>query len=275
MEVLQERLGLSQRRACLIVGQPRATQRHRPGEADPDRELRARLRSFAQRHPRWGYRRAHAVLVREGHLVNRKKIQRLWREEGLRVPQKRRKRQRLGESTTPADRLAAQRPDHVWALDYQFDVTATGRVIKVLHVVDEFTRESLCDLVDHSIDADATVDGLDKVVGHRGRHPDFIRCDNGPELTANALKDWCRFGGAGTSYIDPGSPWQNPWVESYGSRMRDELLAIEQFDTLLEAQVLVADWRAEYNDYRPHSALGMLTPTEFARRWRTNPLKLS
>ena len=95
-------------------------------------------------------------------------------------------------------------------------------------------------------------------------HPDFVRCDNGPELTANALRDWCRFGGAGASYIEPGSPWQNPWVESYGSRMRDELLAIEQFDTLFEAQVLVADWRTEYNTYRPHSALGMLTPAEFA-----------
>ena len=267
----QARFSMSQRRACRLVGQHRSTERHEPPAGDPDLDLRARLRSFARGHPRWGYRRAHAVLVREGHVLNRKKVQRLWREEGLRVPPKRRKRQRLGESTTPADRLGATHPDHVWALDYQFDVTATGRVLKILHVIDEFTRESLADVVDHSIDADATVAALDKVVGSRGRHPRFIRCDNGPELTANALKDWCRFGGAGTSYIDPGSPWQNPWVESYGSRMRDELLAIEQFDTLLEAQVLVTDWRSEYNDDRPHSALGMLSPTEFARRWRTNP----
>jgi transposase InsO family protein len=274
--MLQERFGLSQRRACQIVGQHRSTQRHEPAEADPDRDLRARLRCFAKRHPRWGYRRAHAVLRREGHVVNRKKVQRLWREEGLRVPPKRRKRQRLGTSTTPCERLRAERPDHVWALDYQFDVTATGRVIKILHVVDEFTRESLADLVDHSIDADATVACLDKIVGARGPHPEFIRCDNGPELTANALRDWCRFGGAGAAYIEPGSPWQNPWVESYGSRMRDELLAIEQFDTLLEAQVLVADWRIEYNTHRPHSALGMLTPAEFADQWRrTNPSKLS
>jgi putative transposase len=268
--MLQERLGLSQRRACQIVGQHRSTQRHAPEPADPDQQLRARLRLFARAHPRWGYRRAHAVVVREGHSCNRKKIQRLWREEGLRVPPRRRKRQRLGTSTTPADRLMATHPDHVWALDYQFDVTASGRIIKILHVVDEFTRESLADVVDHSIDADATVAALDKVVGHRGRFPRFIRCDNGPELTAHALRDWCRFGGAGTAYIDPGSPWQNPWVESYGSRMRDELLAIEQFDTLLEAQVLVSDWREEYNGYRPHSALGMLTPVEFTRQWRTN-----
>ena len=186
-------------------------------------------------------------------------------KRGLRVPPRRHKRQRLGISTTAADRLVATHPDHVWALDYQFDVTTTGRTIKILHVTDEFTRESLSDLVDTSIDADATVAVLDKLVAARGTRPTFIRCDNGPELTANALRDWCRFTGAGTSYIDPGSPWQNPWVESYGSRMRDELLSIEQFDTLLEAQVLVADWREEYNSYRPHSALGMLTPVEFAR----------
>ena len=111
---------------------------------------------------------------------------------------------------------------------------------------------------------------IDSVVRRRGVHPSFIRCDNGPELTAIAIRDWCPFNGAGTSYIDPGAPWQNPWVESYGSRMRDELLAIEQFDSLLEAQVLVADWRTEYSDYGPHSALGMFTLVEFARRWRTN-----
>ncbi|HEV2809785.1 MAG TPA: integrase core domain-containing protein, partial [Acidimicrobiales bacterium] len=193
----------------------------------------------------------------------------------LRVPPKRRKRARVGTYTTPADRLAAAHPDHVWALDFQFDVTATGRVIKILHVVDEFTRESLSDRVGGSIDADATVATLDAIVAARGRHPRFIRCDNGPELTANALRDWCRFSGAGTAYIEPGSPWQNPWDESYGSRMRDELLAIEQFDTLLEAQVLIADWRSQYNEYRPHSALGMLTPAAFARQWRTNQPQLT
>jgi putative transposase len=266
--MLEARLDLSQRRACQIVGQHRSTQRHEPADTDPDRDLRAELRVFAREHPRWGYRRAHAVLVREGHVCNRKKIQRLWREEGLRVPVKRRKRQRLGISTMPADRLHAAGPDHVWALDYQFDVTSKGRTLKILHVVDEYTRESLADVVAYNIDADATVAVLDKIVGQRDTTPTFVRCDNGPELTANALRDWCRFSHSGASYIDPGSPWQNPWVESYGSRMRDELLAIEQFDSLLEAQVLVADWRDEYNHYRPHSALGMLTPAAFAARHR-------
>ena len=202
-------------------------------------------------------------------MCNRKRIQRLWREEGLRVPPKRHKRRRVGVSTTPADRLRAERPDHVWALDYQFDVTSTGRTLKILHVVDEYTRESLADVVGYSIDADATVRVLDTIVATRATAPTFIRCDNGPELTANALRDWCRFNHAGSSYIEPGSPWQNPWVESYGSRMRDELLAIEQFDSLLEARTLVADWRDEYNHDRPHSALGMLTPAEYASRWHT------
>jgi putative transposase len=272
--MLQARLGLSQRRACRIVGQHRSTQRHHPENPDPDKDLRRRLREFARHHSRWGYRRAHAVLRREGHRLNRKKVQRLWREEGLRVPPRRHKRPRLGISSTPADRLFATHPNHVWALDYQFDVTATGRTLKLLHVTDEFTRESLCDLVAYSIDADRTVAVLDELVAKRAV-PKFIRCDNGPELTANALRDWCRFTGAGTSYIEPGSPWQNPWVESYGSRVRDELLSIEQFDTLLEAQVLVADWRQEYNTYRPHSALGMLTPEVFAHRWRTDQLQLT
>jgi putative transposase len=147
--------------------------------------------------------------------------------------------------------------------------------LKVPAVTDEFTKEALAIEVDRSIDADHTVRILDSIVALRGHHPEFIRMDNGPELTAYALKDWCRFSGSGTSHIDPGSPWQNPWVESYGSRMRVELLAIEQFDSLLEAQVLVADWREEYNTYRPHSALGMLAPVELAEKWSAIQLQLT
>jgi putative transposase len=184
VHMLCDRLGLSQRRACLIVGQHRSTQRHQPPELDPDCDLRARLRGFARAHPRWGYRRAHAVLVREGFCLNRKKVQRLWREEGLRVPLKRRKRQRLGASSTPADRLRAEWPGHVGALDYQFDVTSTGHTIKILHVVDEYTRESLADVVAYSIDADATVAALDTIVAEHGVVPACIRCDIHPE--------WCR-----------------------------------------------------------------------------------
>jgi len=244
-------------------------------EPDRDRALREQLCAFSRAHPRWGYRRAHAQLVQQGWRVNRKAIQRLWREEGLRVPTRRRKRQRLGTSTYPADRLAAEHPNHVWALDYQFDQTTDARTLKLLNIVDEHTREALTIQVDRRIDADATVAVLDRLVAERGTAPRFIRCDNGPELTANALRDWCRFTGAGTSYIEPGSPWQNPYVESFGGRLRDELLAVEAFTTLLEAQVLVEDWRIEYNTVRPHSALGYLTPSDYAKAWTANQPTLS
>ncbi len=272
MDYLQRVLGLSERLACRIVGQHRSTQRHQPIEPDWDRALREQLRQLSRDHPRWGYRRAHAQLRSQGWTLNRKAVQRRWREEGLRVPSQRRKRQRLGSSTCPADRLAAEHPDHVWALDYQFDQTQDGRRLKLLNIVDEHTREALAITVDRRIDADATVKVLDRLVTERGSAPRFLRCDNGPELTANALRDWCRFTGAGTSYIEPGAPWQNPYVESFGGRLRDELLAVEAFTSLLEAQVLVEDWRIEYNTARPHSALGYLTPTDYAKtRTATHP----
>jgi putative transposase len=216
-----------------------------------------------------------AILRTEGFLVNHKRIQRLCRDEGLRVVHKPKKRLRVGVSALPARRLAAEHPNHVWALDYQFDQTRDGRVLKFLNITDEFTREALAIVVRRSIDADATVAVLEALVRERGGAPRFIRCDNGPELTANALRDWCRFSGAGASYIDPGSPWQNPFVESFNSKLRDELLSVELFDTLLEAQVLAEDYRIEYNTWRPHSLLGQLPPAEFARKWSANPTLVS
>jgi putative transposase len=266
--MLQDRLGVSERRACRYVGQHRSTQRHDPVVAGDDGGLRAALRQISRARPRWGYRRAHQLLLDEGWVLNRKRTQRLWREEGLRVPQRRRKRQRLGTSTVPAKRLRAEAPDHVWALDYQFDQTADGRILKLLHVVDEFTREALAIECHRRIDADKTVATLERLVAERGTAPAFIRCDNGPELTANALRDWCRFARAGSAYIEPGSPWQNPYVESFGSRVRDELLSAELFSCLAEARVLIEDWRRDYNAHRPHSALGMMTPTRFALGYR-------
>ena len=267
--MLQDRLGLSERRACRIAGQHRSSQRHEPVRAPEDAALRARLRAISRERPRFGYRRAHAQLVAEGYTVNRKRTQRLWREEGLRVPRRRRKRQRLGASTVPAARLRAERPDHVWALDFQFDQTSDGRILKLLHVVDEFTREALAIECERRIDADRTVAVLERLVAIRGRAPEHVRCDNGPELTANALRDWCRFSGAGSAYIEPGSPWQNPYVESFAARVRDELLAVELFSSLCEAQVMVADWREDYNHRRPHSSLGMIAPARFARARRS------
>jgi putative transposase len=274
--MLQDRLGLSERRACQIAGQHRSTQRYQPLHRPEDDALRARLREFSRARPRWGYRRAWAVLRDEGWAVNRKRIQRLWRQEGLRVPPKRRKRQRLGTSTVPADRLRAETPNQVWAIDFQFDVTADGRILKLLNIVDEHTREALAIVVDRSIDADRTVATLDQLITERSTAPGFIRCDNGPELTANAIRDWCRFSRSGASYIEPGSPWENPYVESFGGRLRDELLAVEQFDTLLEARVVIEDWRCDYNHHRPHSSLGWQAPAVYAaNRTEHQPPQLS
>jgi putative transposase len=194
--MIVERFGLSERRACQITGQHRSTQRHRPvGGGGREDALRARLRKLSGEHPRWGYRLAWGAVREEGWAVNRKKIQRLWREEGLRVPQRKRKRLRLGESTVPAKRLRAERPNHVWALDFQFDTTVDGRTLKLLHVVDEHTREALAIRVARSIDADHAVRVLDQIVRERGTAPELVRMDNGPEMTANALRDWCRVRG--------------------------------------------------------------------------------
>ena len=157
----------------------------------------------------------------------------------------------------------------MWALDFQFDTTVDGRVLKLLHVVDEHTREALAIQVERRIDSDRTVSVLDRIVTARGRPPELVRMDNGPELTANALRDWCRLGGSGASYIEPGSPWENPFVESFGGKVRDEVLAVEAFDSLLEAKTVIEDWRNTYNTRRPHSSLGWKAPAAYAAGWRT------
>jgi transposase InsO family protein len=209
---------------------------------------------------------AHRLLRREGQLVNRKRIQRLWREEGLRRPPQCPKRRRVRSDST--ERLVAMHPNHVWALDFQFDETADHRRLKLLNVVDEYTREALAMRVGRTCDADDVVATVEALVAERGA-PAHLRMDNGPEMIAWALRDWCRLGGTGTVYIEPGSPWENPYVESFNGRVRDELLNVEEFGSLAEAQVLVAAWRTEYNSYRPHSALGGMTPAEYARQWTT------
>ena len=198
--------------------------------------------------------------------MNRKRVQRLWREEGLRVPQRKRKRRRLGESTVPAQRLRAERPDQVWAFDFQFDQIADGRAIKLLNIVDEFTRESLVMLVERGIDSDRVVEVLELLAVERGA-PEYLRMDNGSEMTAHALRDWCLLSRTGTAFIEPGSPWENPFVESFHSRVRDELLDVEEFSCLAEARVVIGDWREDYNWRRPHSSLGMRPPAVFASQW--------
>jgi putative transposase len=268
--MLIDRLGFSERRACRLAGQHRSTQRHEARLRGDEQALRRRLREISEKHPRWGYRRAHAELLLEGSSVNRKRVQRIWREEGLRVPARKRKRRRLGvSSATGAARLSATHPNHVWALDFQHDATTDGRELKFLNIVDEFTREALAIEVERTIDADETVETLKRLVVERGA-PENLRADNGPELTARAVREWCEAGSTLTAYIDPGAPWQNAWVESFNARLRDEVLDLEEFSTLAEAQFLAAEWRDDYNADHHHSALGMMAPSRFAASWQRN-----
>ena len=216
MARLQQRFGVSQRRASSVAGQHRSTQRKPPPAPRPaDERLARRLREIAGEHPRWGWKTAHQILLREGWTINRKRTRRIWREEGLRRPVKTRKRRRLPGG--PKQRLRARRPNEVWAIDFQFDETSDRRRIKLCNIVDEHTREALAIRVGHSCTADDVVEVITGLVTERGT-PDFLRSDNGPEFIAWALRDYCRMTLMATSYIEPGSPWENPFVESFNGR---------------------------------------------------------
>jgi putative transposase len=166
--------------------------------------------------------------------------------------------------------LTAEAPNEVWAIDFVSDRTADGRPIKILTVTDEHTREALATPAARRMGADDTVNTLEQIVERRGHAPKMIRCDNGPEFVSQSLRDWCRFNNAGTGYIEPGAPWQNPFIESFNGHLRRELLEMESFNSLFEAQLLLDDWRLEYNHYRPHQSLNYMTPAEYARCWRTD-----
>ncbi len=263
---IREQFGVTERRACRVVGQPRSTQRLRPPvPADDELALRAFLRDFSRRRPRWGWRRAARAAQDAGWRANHKRIHRLWLAEGLRVPYRKRKKPLRGIGVA-VGAFNPIRPGVVWAMDFQFDQTSDGRTLKFLNVIDEFTREALATDVERSIDADAVVGCLERLAAERGA-PAYVRFDHGPEFIAYAVADWCRFNSTGTVFIDPGSPWQNAWIESFNGRMRDELLNGQQFDSLLEAKVFTEDWRIDYNINRPHSAHGWLTPVEFVEAW--------
>jgi putative transposase len=251
----------------VLTSQHRSSQRYQRRLAPAEGLLRQRLQLLARRHPRYGYRRIHALLRREGWACNRKRVQRLWRDEGLRLPAKTKRRRR---GPRMPGHLVAVCPDQVWAIDFVSDQTADGRPLKILTVTDEHTREALATPAARRMGADDTVNTLERIVEWRGRAPELIRCDNGPEFIAQSLRDWCRFNNATTGYIEPGAPWQNPFVESFNGHLRRELLELESFNSLFEAQLLLEDWRLEYNHYRPHQSLSYQTPAEYARQWRTD-----
>ncbi len=256
-------LGVSERRACRALGQPRSTQRYVGTEREREEELLLRIRTLARENPRYGYRRIKALLVREGWSVNLKRVHRLWRREGLKVPQVQRKRRRLGQGENSCSRRRSERPNHVWSYDFIHDQTADGRGLKMLPVVDEFTRECLTIEVERSLVAEDVISTLEYLFEVRGV-PEHIRSDNGPEFIAEAVKGWLARRGSKTLYIAPGSPWENAYSETFNSRLRDELLDREVFETLKEAKVIVEDHRLDYNHRRPHSSLDYLTPAEFA-----------
>lgn len=254
---------VSERFACRVTGQNRGTQRHEPADqtpADPDADLRAWLRDYAKEHPRWGYRRAYHDARGEGWTVNHKKLQRLWAEEGLRVPQRRR-RKRAGTTTTEI--AAATEPDMVWAADFQFDSTTDGRSIKIVSIVDEHTRESLGGLVERGITAEVLSGELDRICASRGARPAVLRSDNGPEFACQIMSDWAGQK-SGLSFIPPGKPWRNGYIESFNGKLRDECLNINEFWSLTQARITITDWKEEYNDHRRHSSLSYQTPAQYA-----------
>lgn len=254
--------GLSQRRSCALTRLSRSCLRFQPQPRD-DAAVIERLRAIARANKRYGYRRAAVVLRRE-RLINRKRVQRLWQQAGLQLPARRKRRPRAAEpQRTP---LHAEYPNHVWTYDFMEDATADGRKLRVLTMVDEFSRECLAIEVARHFPSAAVITLLARVFAKRGR-PAFMRSDNGSEFIAHALCAWLYAQPIDTHHIDPASPWQNPYGESFNGHFRDECLNLEDFLTVLEAQVVVDQWRQHYNTRRPHSALQQQTPDAFRRQW--------
>jgi putative transposase len=262
---LIEEKSCSERKACSVSVFSRSVYRRKPLLAGKDKVLRERLRSLSAEHPRYGFRRIWGLLRAEGWRVNKKKVQRLWREEGLRVSVRGKKRRRLGQSTAGA--LRGEYPNHVWSWDFVFDVTADGRQLKILGIVDEFTRQCVALLAGRSFRAGDVIAALEAAMGSYGT-PALIRSDNGPEFIAKAIGAHLEHSNIGTNYIERCSPWENAYIESFNGRLRDECLNRELLGSVLEAQVLLDDWREEYNKRRPHGPLGYQSPTAFALNWK-------
>lgn len=263
VELVQERLEVSERRACRTLGQCRSTQRYETQQPDLDRPLIKRLHELSAKYPRQGYRMTTAMLRNEGWEVNHKRVRRLWRQEGLKVPRKTCKKRRWGNSDNSSQRRQAERPNEVWSYDFIHDQTEDGRPLKWLPVMDEHTRENLALDVKRRMTGTDVILVLDRLVAEHGP-PDYIRSDNGPEFANQAVKDWITNRGFETIFIEPGSPWQNAFIESYNSRLRDEFLNVELFSSLAEARVLGEERRNYYNQLRPHSALGGKSPARKA-----------
>ena len=251
---------VSERFACKVLGQHRSTQRKKPEGRSDEEALTADIIRLASRYGRYGYRRITAMLRSEGWTVNAKRVERIWRREGLKVPQKQPKKGRLWLNDGSCVRLRPEHPNHVWSYDFVEDRTHNGRKFRMLNIIDEFTRECLAIRIDRKLNSTAVIDVLSDLFILRGV-PGHVRSDNGPEFIAKAVREWIAAVGAKTAFIEPGSPWENGYCESFNSKLRDELLNGEIFYSLAEAKVIIEAWRRYYNTERPHSSLGYKPPS--------------
>jgi len=270
VEHVKAELRLSERRVCRVLGQHRSTQRMIPTTPDDEAALTADIIALALQYGRYGYRRVTALLREAGWRVNRKRVERIWRQEGLKVPHKQPKKSRLWLNDGSCIRLRPEYPNHVWSYDFVEDRTHDGRKFRMLNIIDEFTRECLAIRVSRKLKAIDVIDVLSDLFILRGV-PGHIRSDNGSEFVAKAVRTWISAVGAKTAYIEPGSPWENGYCESFNSKLRDELLNGEIFYTLKEAQIVIEKWRRHYNTARPHSSLGYKPPAPKAVLWPASP----
>jgi putative transposase len=260
IEHVRRELQVSERRACAALGQHRSTQRKAPQGRDDEQRLTADIVELARQYGRYGYRKiAELLRATAGWVVNDKRVERIWRREGLKVPAKQPKRGRLWLADGSCVRLRPEHRNHVWSYDFVEDRTHDGRKYRMLNVIDEFTHECLAIRVARRLKAIDVIDVLSDLFIQRGV-PGHIRSDNGPEFVAKALQEWIGAVGAKTAYIAPGSPWENGYVESFNARLRDELLDGEIFYSLREAQIIIESWRRHYNGVRPHQSLGYRPP---------------
>lgn len=250
---------MSERFACRVLGQHRSTQRKIARTPDDEAALTADIIALALQYGRYGYRRIAALLHDAGWAVNLKRVERIWRREGLKVPAKQPKRKRLWLNDGSCIRLRPEHPNHVWSYDFVEDRTHDGRKYRMLNIIDEFTRECLAIRINRKLNSTDVIDLLSDLFILRGV-PGHVRSDNGPEFIAKAVQDWITAVGARTAYIEPGSPWENGYCESFNSKLRDELLNGEIFYSLKEARIIIESWRRHYNEVRPHSSLGYRPP---------------
>jgi len=257
---VRQELGVSERRACLVLGQHRSTQRKVPRGRSDEEQLTEDIIILAREYGRYGYRIVTGLLQNSGWHVNHKRVERIWKREGLKVPPKQKKRRRLWLNDGSCVRLRPERPNHVWSYDFMQDRTHDGRAYRILNIIDEFTKEPLMIRIARKLNSTDVVDVLTDLFILRGP-PQYIRSDNGPEFVAQKVRDWIGAVGAKTAYIEPGSPWENGYIESFNARMRNELLDGEIFYTLAEARIIIEQWRQHYIKVRPHSALNYRPPS--------------